>query len=109
VARIAGSHPAGPGSIPGGGILFFQFLFLFAGLILLFIVPESPYHLMSYYKDEKLARYFFRNHFHILDFRNKNQINFSEKVYLGFTMMTMRLSNNRCLKYRTILSPTRYF
>ena len=26
VVRIAGSHPAGPGSIPGNGNLFFTFL-----------------------------------------------------------------------------------
>ena len=26
VVRIAGSHPAGPGSIPGTGTLFFNFL-----------------------------------------------------------------------------------
>ena len=36
MVRIAGSHPAGPGSIPGGGITFFPEYKFFAMALLYF-------------------------------------------------------------------------
>ena len=39
VVRIAGSHPAGPGSIPGNGILFF----LFARLVFVTCLDKHPH------------------------------------------------------------------